>query len=272
MFFLTLAPTSSVVPIASEVGAERRMYLALAPLVVLAVSLAWLAIERLRARWPARSRTIFYAAACTAGVVVAALAVRTVFRNREYATPMSLWESVVARRPHGRARFALANELVGEGRHDEAIAHLREAVHDFPDARAGLGTELFAQGRTVEAIGVLDPFVRANPSNPNRIPARLLLGQALLSQGQFDESASQFKAVLELDPNSTSAKQGLSAASRIHAARLLEQGNPVQAEVSAREATRLDRETRKRTTCWASRWDHRGSSSRRRRSSGRHCG
>jgi hypothetical protein len=36
-FFITLAPASSVVPIATEVGAERRMYLPLAGLVVLAV-------------------------------------------------------------------------------------------------------------------------------------------------------------------------------------------------------------------------------------------
>jgi protein O-mannosyl-transferase len=36
-FFLTLAPTSSVVPIATEVGAERRMYLPLVALIALAV-------------------------------------------------------------------------------------------------------------------------------------------------------------------------------------------------------------------------------------------
>ena len=36
-FFVTLAPTSSVVPIATEVGAERRMYLPLMALAVLAV-------------------------------------------------------------------------------------------------------------------------------------------------------------------------------------------------------------------------------------------
>jgi hypothetical protein len=36
-FFLTLAPTSSVVPIATEVGAERRMYLPLVALITLAV-------------------------------------------------------------------------------------------------------------------------------------------------------------------------------------------------------------------------------------------
>src|SRR5580704_13655353 len=35
-FFLTLAPTSSVIPITSEVGAERRMYLPFAALAVLA--------------------------------------------------------------------------------------------------------------------------------------------------------------------------------------------------------------------------------------------
>ena len=240
MFFLTLAPTSSVVPIASEVGAERRMYLPLAALVVLAVSLGWLGLERLRTRWPARARTFLYASLCAAGVLVAALAVRTAFRNREYATPMSLWESVVARRPHGRARFALATELVVAGRHDEAIAQLREAVRDFPDARAGLGTELFAQGRAAEAIEVLDPFVRANPANPNRIPARMLLGQALLSQGRLEEGASHFKAVLDLDPNSVGAKQGMASASRILAARLLEQGNPPQAAVAARDAVRFD--------------------------------
>ena len=43
-FFVALAPTSSVLPIATEVGAERRMYvplMALATLAVLAVWLPW---------------------------------------------------------------------------------------------------------------------------------------------------------------------------------------------------------------------------------------
>jgi Flp pilus assembly protein TadD len=244
MFFLTLAPTSSVVPIASEVGAERRMYLPLAALVVLAVTFGWLVLERLRTRWPAQSRTLLGTAVCAVVVMVAALAVRTTYRNREYATPISVWESVVARRPQGRARSALANELMAAGRHDEAIAQLREAARDYPDARAGLGTELFFQGHPAEAIGELDPFVRANPTNPNRIPARLMLGQALMSQGQIDEGASQFKAVLDLDGSNGAARQGLATSYRILAARLLERGNSaqaaVQAAVQAREAVRLN--------------------------------
>jgi hypothetical protein len=40
-FFGILAPTSSIVPIVTEVGAERRMYLPLAALIVLAVVAVW---------------------------------------------------------------------------------------------------------------------------------------------------------------------------------------------------------------------------------------
>jgi protein O-mannosyl-transferase len=239
MFFLTLAPTSSIVPIASEVGAERRMYLPLAALSVLAVALAWRGVERLRAKWPDQARTLTLASVAVCVAIVAALGTRTVYRNSEYATPIGLWESAVARRPNGRVRFSLATEYITAGRHEEAIAQLREAVADYPDARAGLGTELYLQGQTAEAINVLDLFVGASPANPNRIPARLMLGQALLSQGRVDESASQFRAVLGADPSSVAANQGMGAIARVRAARFLEQGNVAQAAAQAREALRL---------------------------------
>ena len=54
-FFLTLAPTSSIVPIATEVGAERRMYLpliALCALAVIGLYRAWDAVAE-RVRQPA---------------------------------------------------------------------------------------------------------------------------------------------------------------------------------------------------------------------------
>ena len=51
-FFLTLGPTSSVVPIVSEVGAERRMYLPLAALATLVVVGARYGLERLRTAAP----------------------------------------------------------------------------------------------------------------------------------------------------------------------------------------------------------------------------
>ena len=66
--FVTLAPTSSFVPIATEVGAERRMYL---PLMALAV-LAAVAAHAFAARVPGRRRLVRAAMAVVLAAVVAA--------------------------------------------------------------------------------------------------------------------------------------------------------------------------------------------------------
>jgi Flp pilus assembly protein TadD len=242
MFFLTLAPTSSVVPILSEVGAERRMYLPLAALVVLVVIGIARAVDR-RVGPPQRSGppnqpplklrrsaeasakaegghyVLWRWAAAGTAIAVVALAVRTVERNRDYESPLTLWQSVVARRPQGRARFALANQLMDLGRHDEATAQLRAAVADYPDARAGLGTELLLQGKLEEGISVLDEFVRAAPLLPNRAPARGLLAQAHraiaereLSQRNAAVAAGEAKQSVELDPSNADAHNILGAA------------------------------------------------------------
>src|SRR5205085_2149598 len=50
-FFAMLAPTSSILPIATEVGAERRMYLALLALIVVTVLAIWSAAQSARLRF-----------------------------------------------------------------------------------------------------------------------------------------------------------------------------------------------------------------------------
>jgi len=240
MFFLTLAPTSSIVPITSEVGAERRMYLPLAALVVLVVTAAGMFVERVRLRSPGRSPAVIGAAIAVSAVVIGALSLRTGYRNREYATPIAVWESVIARRPHGRARFALANELIAAGREDDAIAQLREAVADFPDARAGLGTELLIGGKFQEAVDVLEAFVEANPSAPNRAPARPLiangyrrLAEQWLRQQQPVKAADQARRSLQWEPNNADAHNLLGAA-------LASQGQLEQAVEEFQAALRID--------------------------------
>jgi tetratricopeptide (TPR) repeat protein len=52
-FFLILAPSSSIVPIVTEIAAERRVYLAIAAIIVLAV----IGVERLREEVAARGST-----------------------------------------------------------------------------------------------------------------------------------------------------------------------------------------------------------------------
>jgi len=235
MFFLTLAPASSVVPVVSEVGAERRMYLPLAALIVLAAVLAARAVDRL-----SEGRMKWRAAAAVAGVAVAALAVRTIERNRDYASPLALWQTVVDRRPQGRARFALANQLMDAGRHEEATAQLRLAVVDYPDARAGLGTELLMQGQLDEGISVLEAFVQADPSSPNRAPARPLLARAHRAIAER-ELSQQNPALAEAEARKAVAFDGTDAdAHNVLGAALASQGNLTAAIPEFQAAVRIN--------------------------------
>jgi tetratricopeptide (TPR) repeat protein len=190
--FVTLAPTSSVVPIATEVGAERRMYLPLAALIPLGVVLAALAASRLA---PRRSKPAFTLAwVAVAGLLAAA----TIQRNREYASPLGLAETVLARWPTPFAHAIVATQLAVAGRHADAIAEFRRAAPEYAPARYYLGGELFNQGALDEASAQLQEFVRLEPSRAEAIPARTMIGRAKMLGAKYQEGIDQFRQVLSM--------------------------------------------------------------------------
>jgi Flp pilus assembly protein TadD len=199
--FITLSPTSSFVPIATEVGAERRMYLPMAAVAVLfVVAVRWLlvrgtSVER-RSRWRIAGAVI--ALACVL------LGARTIFRNLEYRSRMRMAETIVERRPHGRARFMLADELVRAGQHEQAIAQFQLATADYPPAHFGLATEMLAGGRTAEAVIQAQTFIRLMPNSRVVWPARDLMGQALAIEGKLDQAAEQFTLLTQNTPRDPS--------------------------------------------------------------------
>ena len=134
-FFVILAPTSSVVPIASEVGAERRMYLPLAGLVVLAVTVGYVLIDLVLKR-NGKDRPVAGLRVRTGAVlvtaVVFALGVVSARRNAEYRDPAAIWRTVVDLRPSSRAHNNLGTELSTQGHYPEAIEHYRQALRDNP--------------------------------------------------------------------------------------------------------------------------------------------
>jgi tetratricopeptide (TPR) repeat protein len=196
-FFLTLAPTSSILPIATEVGAERRMYLPLIALVGLAVvGLTWLS------RRLVRGRAIAIAVVM---VLATALGATTVVRNREYSSPLGLAETVLARWPTPSAEAAVGQELAVSGRHDEAIARLREAAPQFPRAYYHLGGELFNQGRIDDALPALQNFVRFEPQLAEAVPARTMMGRAFMMQQRWPEAEEQLRLVLSMSPSRSPA-------------------------------------------------------------------
>lgn len=202
---LTLAPTSSILPVASEVAAERRMFLPLAALAAcVAVGGWWLSDRATRVGPWARAAVM----AC-GGLWLAALGARTVARNAEYMNPLTLWAGSVERHPHGRARLSYAIELLEAGRPDEAITQLRAAVVDYPRAKFALGRELAARGDVDEGMPHLLGFVADNPTRADRIPARRLLGRIFASRNQPDAALEQFRAIVALAPSDSDANASL---------------------------------------------------------------
>jgi Flp pilus assembly protein TadD len=265
-FFLTLAPTSSIIAVTSEVGAERRMYLPFAALATLAVIGGRALIDRAGARtvrlppprfalwrvspkrsegresditYITRTKARVIAAASLTAVVLVACAARTIARNAEYADPLTLWRTVVDRRPHGRARMALATELMTAGQHEQVIPVLRDAVTDFPDARAALGTALILDRQYDEGIAVLRRFVADGRSRPDRIPAHVMLAEALTSQHKLEEAAGEWRAILAMAPADPGARSNLSRLLSAQADTALRQNDVSGAEQRAREAVQL---------------------------------
>jgi Flp pilus assembly protein TadD len=229
-FFVTLAPTSSVVPIAADVGAERRMYLPLMALVVLAVVGVYRLLVRRGASSDApavvrRGASLDAPASAPAGgpegpplrtsregpplripiavltVVCVLLAAGVMLRTREYQSVRSIAQANVDRYPHGRSRLALASELVAVNEHSAALQLLEAAIADYPQARLGLATELAASGRLADAVVQAREFIRLLPDNADVPTARDLIGRSLALQGQYAAAAEEFRLLAEARPN-----------------------------------------------------------------------
>jgi tetratricopeptide (TPR) repeat protein len=201
--FIALAPTSSVVPIATEVGAERRMYLPLAALVALAI----IAVARAlgvagpgEADAPGGSRTRSLAAASLLAAVVALLGAATLMRNTEYVSALSLARTVVERYPTSAGYHMLGAELSIAGRHEEAVRALRRALPGEPRAHYTLGIELFNQGKLDEAIDELTAFVREQPLLLEAVPAEQYIGQAFARLNRWPDAAAHYRAALAMAP------------------------------------------------------------------------
>lgn len=196
-FFVLLAPSSSVVPIVTQVAAEHRVYLALAPLLV-AVVLAG-------ARWLPRPAAIGVAA-----VAALAGAGLTWQRNTVYATPLGLWRDAAAACPtNPRAHLNLGEQLSRAGRLREAIACFEAALRLQPDyvtALYNLGTALVSDGRPRAALA---PLQRALELEPQHAEAAYNLGNAYAALGAHAEAVRAFTWSLRTQPDRVAAHYNL---------------------------------------------------------------
>jgi tetratricopeptide (TPR) repeat protein len=200
-FFLILAPSSSLVPLASQTVAEHRMYLPLAAVIVLAVWGIWRATRSSTERGQASDTDPAKPGSLSRPdpflVIVAALAVGLGFltsrRNEVYRSEVSLWEDTAMRCPDSaRAQYNLGVALDEAARRGEARDQYLKAVQLDPfytDAHFRLADDLAGEGRVSEAIAHYDEALLLNPGNPE---VHRNLGKVLAAAGRSNEAAVQF--------------------------------------------------------------------------------
>ena len=228
MFFILLAPSSSVVPIVSEVAAERRIYLALAVVLVLIVVAAESLRRRFAANVPAKRVAIGFAG------IAAVLALTTAARSRTYSSVEALSRSAALAMPDnpralgnlGWALYKSPTPKLAEAESVFAVAAARDSTCHFGCLQ--YGAVLISAGRVRDAIPLIESQLALNPGDVlaartlglaymkagdyqnaiaplEMVAARLprmdhivVLGVACLSAGHRDEAIEMFKHVAEI--------------------------------------------------------------------------
>ncbi|MGE0446827.1 MAG: tetratricopeptide repeat protein [Vicinamibacterales bacterium] len=226
-FFITLAPASSFIPIPTEVAAERRMYLPVVAVLVLAVLL----VRHLLARVDAPTLRARLAVGVTA-VLVVLLGATTLARNRDYQDALRLWQTSLDRWPQARAHEHLSMAYRDLGRIDDSLKHLRLAAPESPNARHALASLLLERGELQESITQFREYIRLRPDDPNIILGREEFGIALLRARDWAGAAEQFRAIVALNPDYARARVGLGDA-------LVQLNQPAAALEAYREAVRI---------------------------------
>lgn len=200
-FFLTLAPTSSLMPIV-DAAVEHRMYVPLIAVMAVIVLGGRGLLGRPGDR-AARSRV-------AVGLLVAAalvLAMLTIRRHADYHTAATLWQSVVDRvgRQNPRAYQSLGLALEREERLEEAAKAYDVSIACTPesaDAWHGRGAVRLKLGDLDGAVADFDRTLELEAERPT---THFNLGHVRLRQGRTDEAGASFEKAIALQPDYAAA-------------------------------------------------------------------
>jgi len=252
VFFLALAPTSSIMPI-EAVANEHRMYIALAAVVAAvvmgSVDLAdWIAAHR-PDRLPGDARI----PAAVAGVVIMLLVFTTQFRNQLYSKVGGIWLDVLAKDPDNyRANWMMASLLDSAGDPEtaeqfaERSLRAKPTTHVFTDLASGrvqrgdlAGAEAFCRRGLALQREVLPPDDKAVLATIGDLAMTLrLAGKQDEAEALSEQSIDVMAEKLGRDNPVT-----LTAAATI-AQGLSRKGDHAAAERRARETLAVSRQAR----------------------------
>ncbi len=200
IFLLSLAPTSSIVPLA-DVVAEHRMHLALSALAIV-LAIAGVAIVDRASRGSPKAGAV---AALVGLVLLAGVAgaegARTHRRMLDYREPARLWSEVLERRPDDlRALVNRSHAAILAGDLDSAARDLDRLGQIAPTDPLVLVNQAILEIDAGDAAAALAKLDRAVAAMPKSAVAHLSRGDALRMLGRPREAAFAYAAAEDLRP------------------------------------------------------------------------
>jgi protein O-mannosyl-transferase len=167
-FLVTLAPVIGLVQAGLQARADRYTYI---PFVGISIALGWWMTEEFeRRKWPATVLAAGSILFCGAWEIVT-------------WTNVGYWQNSVT-----------------------LFQHAIEATENNWVALSALGQALVSDGRTEEAIPYLREAVRVQPNFPD---SHIYLASADSNLGKFDDAETEFREALNLEPENADAQEGL---------------------------------------------------------------
>ena len=253
-----MSPTL-LVPINTEVVAERRMYLPLAALCALAVVGGYEAVRR---RLPAIAggaagralpRNVLTALGGAVALLLVTFGVASARRIAVYGDEVVLWEDTVRSQPADPlAHYNLGVALLSRDQPEAATRHFETAIGldpDYPSALINLGVALGMLGRNDEAIVRLTEALRSTPDDAD---VHFNLGTALVETGRLSEGIGHYERARQLAPQAFKVYNRLAAA-------YARANDPAAAIAVTEQAIRLARsagqnELAEQTEAWLARY------------------
>jgi tetratricopeptide (TPR) repeat protein len=199
-FGLTLAPTSSVFPLA-EVANEHRVFL---PYMGLALAVVWWLALQLYTWCETRPqrRPMILSMACTVAVLVlCGHAVGTYQRNTVWRSEETLWRDVVQKSPtNGRALMNYGLTRMAQGQYAEARG-LFEQARLYTPHYASLETNLgIVNAQLGERLVAEQHFQRALQLQPDFVGGHYFYARWLVEQGRAYEAIPHLQRAIALSP------------------------------------------------------------------------
>ena len=197
-FFITLAPTSSFIPL-NDLAVEHRTYL---PMSLGLCMIVGQGVSRLQPFYRVGILTI----------LIIALGMTTVTRNGDWINEVSLWRDVIKKNPaSSRAHNNLGKAYFEKGDLELATYHFKKSIANIPK----FVEDKFNLKKTNGFLVRKKPSTIFNFNNQNlRIAAELVephynLASVYLDQGKIDLAEKEYLKTIALRPKHISAKIGL---------------------------------------------------------------